>query len=184
MTSGFNQFVEGLLLELSKYDYDADREQFCGIMNAIMEKLYQCPCIYTAVSRSDFSLDTMTSTPLISTKDGRPALYVFTSQRIAETWCEAYQHRQDGVSLFAEVRKEDFDFRQIFQITYHIGAKGLMINEGSDFIMVSLRDFLNINGLSLDTLMIGAEDEVKAILDGENLKLTLSKLKVWQGQSA
>lgn len=180
MTSVFNKFVEGLLLEISKYDYEADKEKFCRLMNAIMEKLYHCPCIYVAISHSDYSPDTMTSTPLISTKDGAPALYVFTSPRIANAWCEAYEHDMDGVSLFAEVRKEDRDFRQLFQIAYHIGAKGLMINEGSNYIMVSLREFLMVNGLSLDTLMLEAEEEVDAILNGEDFELVLSTLKVWQ----
>ena len=151
--------------------------EFRALADEVMEKLYLCPFLYVALSRSGFSVDTMTSSPLISTKDERPALYLFTSLDKGQFWCRHYRHYHDSLPLLAQIKKTDFDFRQLFPIAARLGAELLIINEGSVFMGLSLREFVQKNRLSLNMMIVNAE-KVPEILDSDSFQLELPEFDI------
>lgn len=151
--------------------------EFRLLADEVMKKLYLCPFLYVAMSRSGFSAETMRSTPLISTKDGRPGLYLFTTLDKGLIWCRHYRNYHDRFPLLAEVKKADYDFRQMFPIAARLGVELLMVNEGGAFMGLSLREFVQINRLSLNMMIVNSE-KISEILDSDTIHLELPEFDI------
>lgn len=118
----------------------------------LMEAVYNNSVLFFALSKNEFNPETKKSVPLISTKDfgGIPALYIFTDVNTASAWMRHYRHFTDDLKygLIGAVEKSNSsNFLSVFSIARHLGAKMIMLDEGSSFVGIDIDSFLSVNSI-------------------------------------
>jgi len=71
---------------------------------------------------------------------------------IVENWMKNYKHFSDDLQygLIGAVKKGEYDFLSVFQISKKLGAEMIMLDEGGSYVGIRLDDFFRANDMNPD----------------------------------
>ena len=124
----------------------------------LLKEIYNCEVLFAALSKSDYDSNNHTSKPLVSTKDfdGTPSIYVFSDIEIATLWMRHYRHITDDMKyiLIGALKKDFYDFKNLFQIAYALGITKVMLDEGIDYVGFDLEVFVEVNQIKIENIIL------------------------------
>ena len=137
----------------------------------LIKAVYEQPVLFFALSRDNYSPETGTSSPLISTKDfnGQPALYVFSDVDIAAEWMRYYRHTTDDMryGLIGAVEKKTDGLLSLFQVARYFGTKHIMLDEGNNYVGIDMDRFFHTNGIDTSEIRVNiSKQEADSLIEG------------------
>ena len=163
-----NQRIEELKREMEQAGKDGG--DWRSAYELLMKEVYGQPVLYFALSRTEYDPVTATSKPLVSTKDfnGQPSLYVFSDGDLAFNWMNHYRHvTDDGHGLIGMVENAGYGLYGVFTMAAHLGVQMIMLDEGGDYVGISLKDFLKANETDpRDMTVMLSQEELERLKQG------------------
>lgn len=111
------------------------------VYSEIIRDIYNLDVVYVGLSQSDYNEGDETSTPGIFTKDGVPAIYIFSKEEYAKLWAAHYR-----LNIAKIERKEGIDvpYASLYQIARARGVERVFIDEGQKFLCFYIKDLFDI----------------------------------------
>ena len=146
----------------------------------ILQNIYDLDKLYISLNKDDYDEENGVSTPLALTKDGEPAIYMFSQAAYGNNWAEHYNNcLEDKTPLVGCVSAEK-NFDSIFSIAQKLGIEFCMLNEGETMIGFSIKLFMEVNNITSDMIMrLPKEDAVKVLQNkAKEVSLKFNKYSV------
>lgn len=134
--------------------FDANKDR--NLYTEILRDIYNMPEVYVGLSHSDYNEADGTSTPGIFTKDGFPAVYIFTREDYARLWAGHYRlpiakiERSEGI---------DIPYASLYQLARTRGAERIFVDEGQKYLCFKIEDLFDITGAEARAELIPTEEE-------------------------
>lgn len=128
----------------------------------IIRDIYTADKLYVALSASRYDEATGCSVPGIFTKDGFPAIYIFTNEEAARNWSVHYGNLKIALLNNHELTKNPFN--SLFQTAAALGAKCAFVNEGLKFLCFPLKDIFAFTDATKDPEMLLKSSDVEGMI--------------------
>lgn len=122
----------------------------------IIRDLYNIPEIYVGLSYSDYHPEDGTSTPGIFTKDGFPAIYVFTELEYAKFWSNHYRL---PIAKIERTEGMEIPYGSLYQLARTRGAERVFVNEGQKFLCFPIKELFEVTGAEARAELLPTEEE-------------------------
>ena len=128
----------------------------------IISDIYRADKLYVALSPAKYDPESGTGVPGIFTKDGFPAIYIFTNEDAARNWSVHYGNIKIALLNNHEITKNPFN--SLFQTAAALGAKCAFVNEGLKFLCFPIKDFFCFTDAARDPEMILESTDTESMI--------------------
>lgn len=150
-----------------------ETEDFNRYYRGILQNIYDLDKIYAALNPEETDIEEGMGIPILSKKDGKPALYLFSDANIADQWAEHYNHKAaDGTKLIGVLSKKD-KFSSLFSIASRLGIDMCMFDEGASMLGFSINLFMDVNNMDKSINLRMTKEEADELMNNNSDKKSI-----------
>ena len=140
---------------------------FAELYREMLEFLYNLDGLYFILSTDYMDKTRGISVPLALKPNKQPSIYAFTDLELAQKWCAHYRHLLEGTEPIAYLKREDDEYRNVFQIAFQLGIFKCVINEGDRMLALNIADMIQINNLNQNNMILNVKAIESYLIQGK-----------------